>query len=297
MVELIIVILVVGILALIALPKVTHHDRIVELAEQIANDIRYTQMLAMRNDVDYGLISNIVPKIEREYHRISLLWTIVFFDEIESEEDYSGGGRFDSFNGGGGSSFKYGILRHTDVAMFNSSGDLYLHKKRYGHGGMTDERIFARGANNELLGCWDERDKYSIKRGAKLCNKKYYIKFEDNIKITYSYVGCILPPPHHPGLPYGPFQKYPCPNSPLGAPQCFSMGISFDNMGSPHIPNAYMMGGYNEYSFYGTTMYGFYKRKYKPNQRCEIILRSKKKKAVIGIEPETGYVSVTYSDR
>ena len=49
MVELIAVILIVGILSLIALPKL-QEDRLPELAEQMAADIRYTQMLNMQNN-------------------------------------------------------------------------------------------------------------------------------------------------------------------------------------------------------------------------------------------------------
>jgi hypothetical protein len=307
MVELVIVILVVGILALIALPKVTHHDRIVELAEQIANDIRYTQMLAMSNDVDYGSISSIAPKLDRESARANLLWTIVFFGIIQNEEDYRlnnlSDPRYLYIDGAwtfpfpeyidghppiyslysAATDLRYGIMRHT---FPYSAMDKHVHENR--NSGSPEERIFARGSNGDLLGCWQKWNSWEakhLKYDAKTrCNKRFHIRPEDKIKVTISKKGCIVPP----GVPAS------------GGGHVESVGISFDNMGRPQVPRGYGMGAYNE-TYYGHhtphgSFYGFYIRKYIPNQGCDIILRSQKKKAVISVWGETGYVSVKYYD-
>ena len=300
MVELVIVILIVGILALIALPKVTHHDRIVELAEQIANDIRYTQMLAMRNDVDYGSISD-------GAYREGMLWTIYFFEEdrsvnynIHSEEAYErfgGLGEMDEFGDYGGYTFghwrfplprhvdarpfsglsitsiKYGIMRHTYPNTHYHS----IHENR--HLGSPEERIFARGPNGDLLGCWQKWNSWEakhLKYDAKTrCNKRFHIRPEDKIIVTFSSRGCFVLPNRQYALPTN----------------TRSFGISFDNMGSPHVPEGMYDGLYNI-----DTAGSFYARKYRPNQGCDIILRSQKKKAVISVWGETGYVSVKYYD-
>ena len=261
MVELIIVILVVGILALIALPKVKE-DHLHEVVDQTVALIRYTQQLAMQDN----------PYDPADPHWFKKRWTIRFAPCPEGEN-------------------KFGHLRPLyGFTVF----------KETTNPGETPRPIFAKDPSNPNaflysgytshlsrhhyspcdLSKFNKRLNFSGKGLVCIMVTGFYAKFVDKVVITASN-----------GTSREVSPSTDCPNIPTS-----SLSLSFDEFGRPHMPTLNRpyggpVGRCNRaYSGLIREGGGYIFKRFK------FVIWGRKQVATTYIEGETGFVHVRYKD-
>ena len=220
MVELIVVILIVGILALMALPKVKE-DHVAEAAEQLMSHIRYTQLLAIQDN-----------KIGEGNNWFKKRWSIGF-----SEANVCGNAD---------NSWKYTIYFDGVGTSGNPNSPNEVAKdpknmSKFMSAGWSGGQAYCSNVSPQF----NLSRKFGIKKGG------------DGVKLAGE-----------------------CGRNNLKT-------ISFDEFGRPMRSVSTTGNGGADRA---------YDRMIHAGQTCTITLSTEKRRAVISIQPETGFLEVIYSD-